>query len=230
MDPSPRRFPAWLPYAFPFALFLALTAAEGLATDAEGKARPDLYPWLYAAKIALVAASAVIFRSAWRDFRPWPTPPQAAWAVALGIVVAVVWVALDGWSPALPGSGGRSAFDPNALAPGPRALFVAIRFLGLVAVVPLIEELFWRSFLMRWCIDADFEKVPVGAVTPLAALITSAAFALAHPEWVPALLTGLAWSALLWKTRSLGACLISHAIANLILGAYVVYAGAWRFW
>lgn len=219
-----------MPYVFPFALFLALTTAEGLATDAQGQARPSLYPWIYAAKIALVAASAVIFRSAWRDFRPWPGPVQVAVAVALGIAVTIVWVALDGYSFPLPGAGARSAFDPDALTPASKWLFIAVRFFGLVLVVPLIEELFWRSFLMRWCIDADSEKVPVGTVTLPAALITSVLFALAHPEWLPALLTGLAWSALLWRTRSLGACLISHAVANLGLGLYVLWAGAWRFW
>jgi hypothetical protein len=102
--------------------------------------------------------------------------------------------------------------------------------LGLVALVPLVEELFWRSFLIRWLIDPDFEKIPIGRVTPMAAEVTSVAFALAHPEWLPAVLTGALWAWLLWQTRSLTACLVSHVTANLALGIYVIVTGDWKYW
>ncbi len=108
--------------------------------------------------------------------------------------------------------------------------FVAVRLLGLVVLVPLIEELFWRSFLMRWVIDQDFARVPIGRVTPLAAGVTSVAFGLAHPEWLPGLITGLAWAWLVWRTKSLSACVVSHAVANLALGLYVIATGDWKYW
>ena len=92
-----------------------------------------------------------------------------------------------------------------------------------------MEELFWRSFLMRWIIDSEFEKVPVGKVTLLAAGITSAMFALAHPEWLPAVLTGLAWAGLLAYTGKLSTCWISHMTANAVLGAYVLWSGNWIY-
>jgi CAAX prenyl protease-like protein len=126
--------------------------------------------------------------------------------------------------------GSRSAFDPLALGAAARRAFIAVRLLGLVVLVPVIEEVFWRSFLIRWIIDTDFAKVPIGKVTPMAAAVTSAFFALAHPEWLPALLTGALWAWLLWSTRSLSACLISHATANLSLGIYVITTHDWKFW
>ena len=101
----------------------------------------------------------------------------------------------------------------------------------IVALVPLIEELFWRSFLIRWLIDPDdFQRVPIGRMTPFAAGGTAVLFALAHPEWLPALITGLLWAWLLWQTKSLSACLISHAVANLALGIYVMATGDWKYW
>jgi CAAX prenyl protease-like protein len=110
-----------------------------------------------------------------------------------------------------------------------KSVFLAARFAGLVLVVPLIEELFWRSFLMRWLIDPEFEKVPIGKVTPIAAGVTSVLFASAHPEWLPAILTGLIWAGLLWATKSVGACFASHVAANLALGLYVLSSGRWEF-
>ena len=100
--------------------------------------------------------------------------------------------------------------------------FYVVRLIGLVLLGPLIEELFWRSFLIRWLIDPDFRRVPIGRVTLISAAVTSVLFAVAHPEWLPALLTGLFWAWLLHQTRSLAACLISHAVANLALGIYVI--------
>ncbi len=223
----------WLPYVAPMAAFLLLTAAEGfLPTRAsDGAAEPSWYALAYAAKVAVVSVVAWVCRSAWQDLTPRPSQVAMGLAVVAGVVVAVGWVAIDPYTPALPFSGGaRAGFDPHRLAIPGRYAFLAARLYGLVLLVPLVEELFWRSFLMRWVIDPDFLKVPVGKVTLPAAAITSGLFALAHPEWLAALLTGLIWAGLLWRTRSLAACLVSHAVANAALGGYVLATGAWRFW
>ncbi len=110
------------------------------------------------------------------------------------------------------------------MPPAGRIGFLAVRMLGLVLVVPLFEELFWRSFVVRWIIDPDdFRKVPIGRVTPMAGAITAALFAVEHPaEWLPALLTGALWAWLLHRTKSVSACFVSHAVANLGLGIYVL--------
>ena len=36
---------------------------------------------------------------------------------------------------------------------------VAVRWIGATLVVPVMEELFWRSFLMRWFQRTQFETV-----------------------------------------------------------------------
>lgn len=221
-ESSPSRRP-WLPYVAPLATFLVLTSAEGYVPKA-------WYPIAYTVKIAVVAAVAWWYRAAWRDFRPRPSVAVLVASIALGVLVTLAWVGLDPYYPRWSAQGSRSSFDPTALPTAGRFAFLAVRLIGLILVVPLIEELFWRSFLMRSIIDPDdFTRIPVGRVTPPAAAITSVAFAAVHPEWLPALLTGLAWAALLWRTRSLAACLVSHATANLVLGAYVLATGEWRF-
>jgi CAAX prenyl protease-like protein len=126
--------------------------------------------------------------------------------------------------------GTRVGFDPGTLPQAVRWPFVAVRFLGLVLLVPVFEELFWRSFLIRWLIAEDFTAVPIGKVTPLAAVVSSVIFGAAHPEWLPAVLTGLAWAWLLRRTASVSACVVSHATANLALGVYVLATGDWKFW
>jgi CAAX prenyl protease-like protein len=150
--------------------------------------------------------------------------------VLLGLAVAGVWVGLDGHYPKLGFLGGRTAFDPAVLGPRGKWVFVAVRLTGLVVLVPVVEELFWRSFVWRWLTDGDIRRVPIGAPAPSSVVVTSVLFGLAHPEWLPGVLTGFAWAGLLVRTKSVSACVLSHAVANLALGLYVLATGEWKFW
>jgi CAAX protease family protein len=219
-----------LPYVVPMFAYVALGGLEGYLPQVDSQPSPTWYPVAYTARVLIVAALAWRYRETWKDLRPAPGPLGFVLAVASGLLVAALWIGLDGRYPALPFMGQRASFDPIRMAPGWRIGFYAVRMAGLVLLVPLIEELFWRSFLIRWLIDADFRRVPIGRVTPFSAGVTSVLFATAHPEWLPALLTGALWACLLHQSKSLSACVISHVVANLALGVYVIQHGAWKFW
>jgi uncharacterized protein len=230
--PGPKTEPPVWPYVVPLAGFLALTALEGYLPTAPGGAPSTTwYPIGYTLKLVAVSALLWHCRVIFNDLRPWPTVGSLGLSVLVGLGVTAAWVGLDGLYPAIPFlSGRRTEFDPTTLAPAARSAFLAVRVLGLVVIVPLIEELFYRSFLMRWLVDPDYRKVPIGLVTPVGLAVTSGVFAFSHPEWLPALLTGLAWGGLVWKTRSVLACVVSHATANLALAVYVIAKHAWKFW
>lgn len=228
--PPPATMNPALPYIVPMAGFLALTQVEAYLPVTGGQVSPFWYPLTYAAKVAIVAGLAWACRSSWRDLAPRPGPRDLILAVLLGLLVAFLWVGLDGRYPELPFLGKRSAFDPNTMRPAGKWAFLMVRMVGLVGLIPLIEELFYRSFLMRWIIDAEFTRVPIGRVTPLAVAVTSIVFGFTHPEWLPAVLTGFAWCVLVWRTRSVSACVVSHLVANLALGLYVIATGDWKYW
>lgn len=222
--------PVW-PYVLPMAGFLAMTALEGqLPTGPGGAPLARWYPIVYSAKLAVVVALLWAGRRVFGDLKARPTPAGWLLAVGLGLAVTGAWIGLDGRYPIIKALGQRTAFDPNLLGPVPRFAFLAVRMLGLVLVVPLIEELFYRSFLMRWMVDPDYPKVPIGLVTPVGLATTTAVFGFSHPEWLPAVLTGLAWGWLVARTRSVLACVVSHAVANLALGVYVLVTGSWKYW
>jgi uncharacterized protein len=219
-----------VPYMAPMIAYVALGSLESYLPSNDGQPSPVWYPLAYMARVVVVALVAWRYRATWHDFRPWPSARATGLAVSIGLIVWGLWIGLDGLYPALPFLGKRVAFDLGLMPPPARWAFVGARMTGLVVIVPVIEELFWRSFLLRWLIDQEFEKVPIGPITPLAAVVSSVAFALVHPEWLPALLTGALWVWLLSATRSLGACLVSHATANLALGLYVIATGDWKYW
>ena len=204
----------------PFAVFAALTALQGTLGE------PSRY-WFYLAKTVV---------GAWLLWGVWPVVSEMRWrlsweAVVAGVGVFALWVGLDPWYPKL-GGAGRSwnpfeAFDDaNSLA----WVFVVVRLLGSVFVVPPLEEVFYRSFMYRYLRKADFESVPLAAFHVLAFLATSAVFGLTHREWLAGILCGVTYQGLVcWKGR-LGDAMTAHAITNLLLGAWVVAKGAWQFW
>jgi CAAX prenyl protease-like protein len=224
MQPSGKNSAstAWLPYVAPMAAFIALTVIEGYVPA-------NTYVWLYIVKVFVVTIVLYIFRETWRD-----APPSARvvpLAVIVGLLVFAQWVLLDKLFH-YPHLSTRVGFDPFTAIHSPvvRASFLAARFYGLVLLVPLMEELFWRSFLLRYMTDADFKKIPIGTFSWSAFFIVAVAFSISHPEWLAAFICACAYALLLRHTRSLFAVIVAHSVTNLALGIYVIVARAWEYW
>jgi CAAX prenyl protease-like protein len=102
--------------------------------------------------------------------------------------------------------------------------------LGSTLIVPMLEEVFYRSFLYRYLVKGDFLSVPLGFFGWMPFLVTSIVFGFSHYEWLAGILCGMAYQGLVcWKGR-LGDAMTAHALTNLLLGLWVVWKGAWHFW
>ncbi len=206
----------WLPYVAPFALFIALAELQRHA--------PGGAAWLYPARVVLVAALLLLLRRRLVPEGGW----SAAAAIGTGLVVLVLWILPEGRYPLI---GAHEPFDPlGALPLGQAYVWIAVRLVGAVAVVPIVEEFFWRGFLIRWLVRPDFRAVPLGTFTWYSFLATSVLFAIEHDRWLPGLIAGVAYNLLCYRTRSLRACILSHAATNLGLGVYVLSTGRWGLW
>lgn len=208
------RWP-WLPYVAPFAVFALLTVVE----PGHG-----FLPWLYPLKTITVGGVILLFA---RDFPPLQ-PRSTLLALGVGLVVFVVWVLPEGLYPTLTTSPG---IDPFEHLSGPAVwTWIAFRVLGATVVVAVMEEVFWRGFLLRWIVHQDFRRVAMGTFTWPSFLITSALFAVEHERWLVGLAAGVAYNLLVYRTRSLYACIVAHGVTNLALALYVLYTGHWSFW
>jgi hypothetical protein len=108
---------------------------------------------------------------------------------------------------------------------------LVLRSIRAVVIVPIIEELFWRGWLMRWVISPNFEKIPLGAYTPFSFWVVAALFASEHGSyWEVGLIAGVIYNWWMIRTKSLGDLILTHAVTNACLSAYVIAAGKWEYW
>lgn len=205
----------------PFLIFAALTSLQG-------KLGEGSQYWLYVAKTVVGALFLCIV---------WPSVRELRWsfsieAVLVGIGVIAMWIFLDPFYPKLTALTEPSEdWNPPAAYPGGLGwFFIVARIAGATLVVPPLEEMFYRSFVYRYVINADFEQVSLKRFHLGSLLITSIVFGVSHREWLAGILCGCAYQWLVLRRGHLGDAVTAHAISNLLLGLWVVYKGAWHFW
>ena len=209
----------------PFAAYMAFIGISVLLPS-----NTALELWLYPIKILVVLSLLIFFWSSYQELqRPiMTTGKEAALAVGVGLVVYVLWVRMD-WPWAMQGT--PTGYNPFQEGATVGFILAGIRIFGASVVVPLMEELFWRSFLIRWIINPDvFEKVPLGLFSLGSFAATVILFGLEHNLWLAGMMAGAIYNGLLYRTRRLWPCIIAHATTNLTLGIHVLITQEWQWW
>ena len=168
--PVKARTLAFSPTSCRCSRMLGLTALEGYLPQLVGKPSPQLYPIAYAVKLSIVALLAWHYRATWSDFRPRPNAGTIALGIMTGLLVCVGWVGPRRSVSHVHVSGGsRSAFDPFVLEPAWRWAFHRREATRAGCSRARDSKSFsgGRSSL-RWMIDNEFTRVPIGKVTPMA--------------------------------------------------------------
>ena len=112
-----------------------------------------------------------------------------------------------------------------------RALWIGIRVTTSVAIVPVIEELAYRGYLLRRLVAADFEAVPWTAPGWGPLVLSAVAFAVMHDAlWWPALAAGIAYGLVLVRSGRFGEAVAAHAVTNALLAVCVLGFGQWQLW
>jgi uncharacterized protein len=212
----------------PFAAFMLLLALRG-AAPADGSWGVDPR-WLYALSVVVVGGMLLLWRKEYGELarQNLPQPGELLLSIGVGLAVFAAWISLD--APMLRIGQQSAAFtplDPQGRLDWP---LVVVRWIGAALVVPVMEELFWRSFLMRWIERPQFEAVDTRRVGLRAIVLSTFVFMLAHTLWLAAILAGLAYAWLYVRSGKLWLPVIAHAVTNGVLGIWVVATGQWQFW
>ncbi|OAG27452.1 CAAX prenyl protease-related protein [Thermodesulfatator autotrophicus] len=209
-------------YIVPFGLFLALTFLGSYIPS-------KFHFYLYALKTFSVGFLLFYWRRKFVELYTSIKAQEILLALVSGLFVLVCWIGAEGILPTIGTPRVVSPFEETS-SPGLAWSFIIIRLFGAAVVVPVLEELFWRSFLMRYLIDKDFHKVPLGAYTHFSFWTIAILFALEHFRIFPGFLAGVVYGSLLCYTRNIWGPILSHVVTNLGLGLYVLFTGQWIFW
>ena len=183
--------------------------------------------WVYPVQTIACGALLIWF---WRDYEVC-APRQVGFVIVTALLVFLAWIspqAFFGFPPRLAG------FNPDGFSGGLGVHWTVIvfRFLRLVVVVPLVEEIFWRGFLLRYLIREQFYTIPIGTFSWLSCLVVTIGFMLAHgrADWPAGFVAGVLYNMIAYRTKSLASCVLAHSVTNLLLGLWIMKTGQWGFW
>src|SRR5438477_8771036 len=143
-----RAFPPAVPYVAPFVLFLVFLALP--------KYLPLSPAIEYPLRCVILAAALWFFSRHVIDFHS----KHRLETVIVGVAVFLIWVGPDMLFPGyrqhwlfqnfITGEVGRPLPESVILSP----IVLWSRIFRAVVLVPIIEELFWRAWLMRWLVSS----------------------------------------------------------------------------
>ncbi len=209
-----------------FVGFLGLVSVVKMTgSDAAWLRAPEY--WIYPLQTLVCGALLIWYRRRYELHRLAGIP----FVVLVAVGVFVLWIAPQSFFGFAPRHEG---FNPDLFAENAAAYWstVVLRFVRLVVVVPLVEEIFWRGFLLRYFVNEKFDTVPFGTFSWLSFIAVTVGFMLVHstPDWPAAAVTGALYNWVAYRTRSLSSCVLAHAITNLLLGLWIMATKQWGFW
>lgn len=190
----------------PFVAFMAASiAASALFLPA------DLG---YPIKAAAMALALWLFRAALAELAERPD----AVAVLSGIAVGLAWALTE--PPAGPASAALSA-ALGTLSALLLAGWILCRVVGTVVLVPVVEELFFRGYVLQR-LDRGGIAWRVAAI-----MLSSAVFAALHGRVEAAFLAGLVFAAVMLRRGKVIDAVASHIAANAVVAAFAATSGDW---
>jgi uncharacterized protein len=239
-------------HVVPFALFMGFSLLLEIVSAWIGWKHPDapwwrqdpahwIYPLQTVVVLALVVRYWPVYTFSWSW--KWSAAGVVFGAAGIGfwLLPTTLYDALgytadpDGIAGLLGVAARRDGFDPGLFEhPAAYGFALVMRFLRAAVCVALIEEIFWRGFLMRFVCDweGDYWKQPFGKASWLSFAVVTGLFMFAHAplDYAGAFVYGsLTYLLCVWS-KSLGACVVMHAVANFLMGLYIMAYGKYGLW
>ena len=218
-----REGHGWWPYLGPYLAFLLVAQFGSVFPDSWDPVMLVIKPTIPGSLILYFATRGDYPELRAMKFRP-------GWAVLdilLGVVLAVQWVGPYLLIEALPRPDAEDGFNPQMAGKQMVFTILALRMFGYAIVTPVFEELFIRSFVMRYadCYlrSGDFRNIDIARYTLRSFWSTVVIFTISHAfwEWWVAIPWVIATNLWFYLRKDMSAPILLHASTNASILIYV---------
>lgn len=179
--------------------------------------------WLYPIPVA-AGVAALLY--CWPQYN-LRLPKIQLWPLLYGAAVFAIWIILHPNSPDL-----DSEMDAllNQSGTAVSLSWIVVRVIGSVLVIPIVEELVFRGYLLSRLAKQDVQLTGAIPFSWLALILSSVVFGLLHQAWLAGMIAGFAYAGLRYRSSSIWAPIIAHALTNGLIASYVLTTGTWSLW
>lgn len=215
----------------PFAIFIGmLVLGSGIQAAAGAGIESESAHAVILVRGAIVAVALAWYWPAYTELRgqalTW-SRRHVALAVIAGTAAFLAWIGFDEDWAIFSRQAGYAPLDRDGALDWAK---VVLRLAGFALVVPVMEELFWRSFLLRWIARQDFISLEPRRASLPAIVISTALFSLEHERWLAGAMAGAVYTFVYMRTGNLWMPILAHSVTNGILGGWIVATGSWQYW
>lgn len=204
--PLPLRHDPIAAQILPFVVFMASALVAQTFSNVPGM----LYPWRF-----LAMAVVLLFFARHYLALPWRLDLTS---IIAGAGVGVLWLAT---APA-PAEPSELALALSGFGSVGMLIWVFCRVAGTTFLVPLIEEMFFRGYLMDSIAGSGSRWRVLVAIA-----ISSVLFGVLHDRWLAAALSGVVFALLRLRSGRMTDAVLAHAVANGIIAAAAVLQSDW---
>lgn len=181
------------------------------------------FDWLYPLRIIIPGMVLWKFRPVYAKFK-WAF---SSFAFLIGLTIFFIWVI---WVP--DSDSDNRVFSENLFSQPAYivAFWLLLRCIGIVIIIPIIEELAFRGYLLAKLTNPNFITIDPPRFTWFAFLLSSLLFGLFHQHWQAATTAGIGYAWVRYQTGSLWASITAHMTTNLLLAIYILYTQKWSLW
>lgn len=172
---------------------------SGVVASAFWQTPSDAYPY----RAVAMACALLYFRPALLRMLHRPE----VLAILSGLLVGALWIVT---APVL-----------SVTSDQPSMAWIAFRLLGTIALVPVIEELFFRGYLQNRLLRGGLFW------TVLALLLPNLLFGLLHERYLAGMLAGVVFGLLALRQQGLTNAIAAHGAANALIAIYALITTNW---
>ncbi len=198
------------------AVFLAVLVTSTFSTQ-------STINWLYPVPIA---AGSVALLYCWPAYQ-FSLPQLDLQSIGIGTLVFFIWIALHPANPELDAQMQGLLFQGGTLT---SLAWITVRVLGSVLIIPVVEELVFRGYLLCRLDGQEVRLTGPLAFSWIGFIVSSVIFGLLHQAWLAGIIAGAAYAWLRYRSTHIWAPIIAHAITNALLAVYVLSSGTWSLW